>query len=155
MPVCVSCGGEVPEGAAFCPKCGAPITPSSPAAPCIKVYRIPKGEAFKALFDFIKENFYDKEFCVEDLPDVNEAFVKEVDQAIHRLATSPHGRARDGRPKTFLWFGPDAKKQAKIEILVEMSKAGLLSYRRESLTTGKVLYKLTEEGRQAEVVFGD
>jgi len=147
----------VPEGAAFCPKCGAPVTPSPPAAPWeIKLYRNPKGETFKALFDFIKENFYDKEFCVEDLPDVNVAFVKEVDQAIHRTVTSPTGaRAPDGRPRISFWFGPEAKKQAKIEILVEMSKAGLLSYRRVSLTTGKVLYKLTEEGKQAKVVFGD
>ena len=32
MPVCVSCGGEVPEGAAFCPNCGAPTVSSTRAA---------------------------------------------------------------------------------------------------------------------------
>jgi len=36
----------------------------------IKVYRNPKGKAFKILFDFIKKNFYDKEFCVEDQEDL-------------------------------------------------------------------------------------
>jgi len=96
----------------------------------IKVYRIPKGKASKSSFDFIKENFYDKEFCVEDLPDVNESKI--------------------------FWMDPGADKQAKIEILVEMSRVGLLSYRRVSEEfkdeppIEKVLYNLTREGKQAE-----
>ena len=99
------------------------------------------------MFDFIKENFYDKEFCVEDLPDVNEAFVKEVDQAMNE--------------SKIFWMGPGADKQAKIEILVGMSRVGLLSYRRVSEEfkdeppIEKVLYNLTGEGKQAKVVFGD
>lgn len=82
------------------------------------------------MFDFIKENFYDKEFCVEDLPDVNESKI--------------------------FWMGPGADKQAKIEILVGMSRVGLLSYRRVSEEfkdeppIEKVLYNLTGEGKQAE-----
>jgi len=99
------------------------------------------GKAFKTLFDFIKRDFYDKEFCVEDLPDVNEAFVKEVDQAMNK--------------SKIFWLGPGADKQAKIEILVKMSRVGLLSYRRPSLSEEKVFYNLTEEGKQAKVIFGD
>lgn len=115
----------------------------------IKVYQNPKGKAFKTLFDFIKESFYDKEFCVEDLPDVNEAFVKEVDQAMKK--------------SKIIWLGPGADDQAKIEVLVEMSRAGLLSYRRvleevkapNMPPVEKVVYTLTESGKQTRVIFGE
>jgi hypothetical protein len=106
----------------------------------IKLYRNPMGKAFKTLFNFIKKNFYDKEFCVEDLPDVNEAWVKEVDQAM-----SP----------TF-GLGPSADKQAKIDVLMKMFRVGLLKYKRGPFSSiEKILFKLTEEGKKAKVIFGD
>ena len=114
----------------------------------IKLARNPKGKAFKTLFDFIRKNFYDKEFCVEDLPDVNEAFIREVDQAMKESMR-------------FMFLGPGADEQAKIEVLVVISGAGLLSYRRvreevkDMPPIEKVVYTLTESGKQANVIFGD
>jgi len=118
----------------------------------IKLYRNPMGKAFKSLFDFIKENFYDKDFCVEDLPDVNEDYVKQVDEEMDKSG--------------IFWMGPGADKQAKINIMVKMSGVGLLNYRRviehvkdeHGIPVNdieKVLYNLTGEGKQAKVVFGD
>jgi hypothetical protein len=106
----------------------------------IKLYRNPMGRAFKTLFDFIKKNFYDKGFCIEDLPDVNEAWVKEVEQTM-----SP----------TF-GLGPSADEQAKIEVLMKMFRVGLLKYKRGPFSSiEKILFKLTEEGKKAKVIFGD
>jgi len=35
LPFCIKCGSEVPAGAAFCPICGAPVTPAA-AAPAVE-----------------------------------------------------------------------------------------------------------------------
>ena len=82
----------------------------------INVYRNPQGKTFKTLFDFIQKNFSVKSFCVDDLPDVNEAFVKEVEQVM----------GKSGR----FWMGPGVNTQAKIDVLVKMSNVGLLSFKR-------------------------
>ena len=38
MPLCEKCGAEIPEGARFCQKCGAPVEGKPPSAPAL-----PKG----------------------------------------------------------------------------------------------------------------
>jgi hypothetical protein len=156
LSFCIKCGRKVPEKANFCSYCGTSVASSrsAPSIPEIKVYRNPKGRAFKFLFDFIKDNFSSQEFSVEDLPDVNEAFVREVNQAMEKSG--------------IFWMGPGENKQAKIEILVELSKAGLLNYRRVKeefrdengkplpyQPIEKVLYNLTEEAKRTRVILGD
>lgn len=115
----------------------------------IKVHRNPQGKAFKTLFDFIQKNFSVTSFCVDYLPDVTEAFVKEVEQVM----------GKSGR----FWMGPGANTKAKRDVLDKMSNVGLLSFQRvvEEIKEPrmppieKVVYTLTESGKHTKVLFGD